>query len=149
MNTSNKKGKEKINSKIDNVKSFYILKKIFYFLKKHKLLEINKYSNNMQQKLNLDITDYKKFCELYSSIEIDIIPAENKYGKFININKEDESYYHIYFNNGKEEIKRNYLNEYENINNIKIIIDYQVESFYKLFFNCQCIEYIYTKKRHK
>ena len=37
---------------------------------------------------------------------------ENEYGRFININKEDEEYYHIYYNdNKKEEIKNNSLNK--------------------------------------
>ena len=48
-------------------------------------------------------------------IELEVIPAKNKYGKFINIKKEEESFYHIYFNDNKEEeIKRNFLNENEN-----------------------------------
>ena len=149
MNAFQNENNEKSNSKIENIKNLYILKKILSFLKKKKLLEINKYSKKMQQKLKLNINDYKIFCELYSTIEIEITPAKNKYGKFINFNKEDELYYHIYFNNDKEEIKRNYLNEYENINNIKIIIDYQVQSFDKLFLNCQCIEYIYIKRLHR
>ena len=34
----------------------------------------------------------------------------NEYGNFININEEDEKYYHIYFNDNKEEIKINQIN---------------------------------------
>ena len=30
---------------------------------------------------------------------------KNRYGQFININEEDENYYHIYFNNNKEFLK--------------------------------------------
>ena len=54
----------------------------------------------------MDITqkDFKKFCE----IEIEIIPTENEYYRkapIINFNiKEEESYYHIYYNNNKNEI---------------------------------------------
>ena len=66
---------------------------------------------------------------------MEIEPVNDKYDKFININKENEKYYHIYFDNNKEEIKRNYLNENEQIKLIKIIIDYQVKSFKKLFYN--------------
>ena len=60
---------------------------------------------------------------MYSSIEIEIKTVKNKYDKFINIDKENEMYYHIYFNNNKEEIKKNYLNENENVEKIKIVID--------------------------
>ena len=83
---------------------------------------------------------------MYSSIEIEIKPVKNKYGKFINIKKENEKYYHIYFNDNEEEIKRNYLDQNENVTKLKIIIDYQVQSFEGLFENCGCIEYIYFKK---
>ena len=43
-------------------------------------------------------------------------------------------YYHIYFDDNKEEIKRNYLNKNEKIKIIKIIMDYHVKSFEKLFY---------------
>ena len=38
-------------------------------------------------------------------------------------------YYHIYFNNDKKEVKRNFLNKNENVEKIKIIIDFQIKSF--------------------
>ena len=44
-----------------------------------------------------------------SKIEIELKIANNKYGEFINIPKKEKEYYHIYFDNSKEEIKRNYL----------------------------------------
>ena len=60
---------------------------------------------------------------MYTSIEIEIKPGNNKNGKFININKENE-----------------------NIEIIKIIINYQIKSFTRLFEYCNCIEYICFKK---
>ena len=63
---------------------------------KLKILKINK---KIQNRLNISIDDYKECSELYSSIEIKIKPAENKYGKFINIPDKEKEYYHIYFNN--------------------------------------------------
>ena len=80
------------------------------------------------KKLNININDYKEYSEKYSLIEVELRIVNNKCGKFIKINKEDEKYYHIYFNNKEEEIKRNKLNEKEQIKIIKIIIDYQVIS---------------------
>ena len=122
----------------DNIKSNYILQKIFHNLSQRKLLIITKYNKNIKKRLNVNATDYEK----YLSIEIHIIPSQFKYGKFINIKKEEELYYHIYFNNNKEEIKKNYLEENEEIYNIDIIIDYQVKSLKDLFSDCVCVESI-------
>ena len=52
---------------------------------------------NIQKRINKNINHYKEYSENYSSIEIDIKPVENKYGRFINIIEEDEEYCHIYF----------------------------------------------------
>ena len=54
--------------------------------------------------------------------------------------------YHIYFDNSKEEIKRNYLNDNENVKKIKIKIDYEIKSFKDLFYYIDCISSIYFKK---
>ena len=152
MNTSNELSKEKTESnKIEskdifkNLKNDYFLQKLFHNLLKKKSLDIIKYNNNIKERINISIKDYKEYSEIYSSIEIEIKPVKNKYGKFINMN-ENEIYYHIYFNDNKEEIKRNYLNENDNVSKIKIIIDYQVKSFKKLFDNCRYITSIKFKK---
>ena len=92
--------------------------------------------------------NHNDFEEL-SAIEIEIKLVNNKYGKFINIKEEDKKYYHIYFNNNKEEIKRNYIKENEQIKIIRIKIDYQVKSFENLFYFCECIESIYFKKFYR
>ena len=102
---------------------------------KKKSLHIIKCNKNIKKRINIRNKDYKEYSEIYSSIEIEIKLAKDKYGKFININKENEKYYHIYFNNNKEEIKRNYLDENDNVEKLKIIIDYQVKSFNNYFIN--------------
>ena len=63
---------------------------------------------------------------------------------FINCNVKDknEKYYHIYFNDSKEEIKSNYLDENMNVEKIKTIIDYPINSFERLFSFCEGIENI-------
>ena len=131
-----------IESKINylaEIKSAFVLKKILINMNHYIKFEIIKYNKNLQNKLNINIDEYKK----YSTIGIELIPSKNKYGKFININnQEEEKYFHIYFNNSKEEIGRNYILQNEKINKIKIIIDFQVKSFYKLFSYCDCIESI-------
>ena len=58
-------------------------------------------------------------------------------------------YFHIYFNNNKEEIKRNYIDEDEEIKIIKIIIDYQVKSLKELFSYCEYIKSINFKITNK
>ena len=131
-------------NKFENIKSKLILKKVFNNLETKKSLNIVKY-NNIMKRINIIINDYKKFSENYSSIEIEIKKVNNKYGQFINFKKEDEKYYHIYFNNNEEEIKRNFINKDEQIKIIKITIDYQVKSLDKLFYNCNCNESINLK----
>ena len=128
-----------------NLKSKYILQILFNNLLKKKSLEIIRYNKNIKNRLNISIKDYIDCL----SIDIEIKPVNNKYGKFINIDKGDEKYYHIYLNDNKEEIKRNNLNKNENVTKLSIIIDYQVKSFQGLFRNCKCIEYINFKKFYK
>ena len=117
----------KPKNKFDILKSNYFICKIFDIIKRNKSLEIIKYNKRLQNRLNLSIKDYKEYSQLYSSIEIELKITDDKYGKFINISDEEKEYYHIYFDNSNEEIKRNYLNENEKIKSIKIIIDYQVK----------------------
>ena len=91
----------------------YFLRLIFKNLETKKSLNMVKYNKNIMERININIKDYKKYSEKYSSIEIEIKPLNDKYGQFINVKKRDEKYYHIYFNNNKEEIKRNYIKENE------------------------------------
>ena len=98
----------------------------------------------------MSVKDYKEYSETYSSIEIEIIPKKGKYDKFNYIDENDKLYYHIYFNDDKEEIKNKYeIEEKDKVTKIKIIIDYQVKSFKKLFDCCKCIESINFKKFYR
>ena len=142
------KNKLKSANRYEIIKADYFLEKVFNNLKKGKALNIIKYNENIKKRINININDYKEYSEKYSSIEIEIKPINNKYGKFINIKKEEEIYYHIYFNN-KEEMKRNFIYNYEKIKIIKIVIDYHVESFENIFYNCDCIESIKFKKFYR
>ena len=119
---------------------------MFNFLRKKKLLEIIHYCKTIQKRLNIDINDFKEYLETYSPIKIIIIPIRNKYGKFVNIKKGEEPYYHIYCNDNKKEENIYRIEKGNNIYKIKIIIDYQIISFNKLFFGCICIGYIYFRK---
>ena len=122
------------------IKSKYILKQITDYLTKNKLLKIINYNKLIQNKLDIGIIDYKKY---YEQIEIELIPInEDNINYFINIKDEYKSYYHIYFNNDKNEKKQNYFNKNDNITKINIILDNEIASFEKLFFKCECIEKI-------
>ena len=107
MNSGNISTSEQ-KKEFDNLKSDFIFKKIIMFMKRNKSLEIMKYNKKLQKRLNINMNDYKEYSELYSSIEIELI-SNNKEGEFINLPDKDKEYYHIYFDNSNEEIKRNYL----------------------------------------
>ena len=148
-NQTSKNKKEKLENdekqinKFVYIKSKYILKQIFDNLSKSKSLNIIKYNKNIQNKLEISLNDYKEWNTLYSSIIINIIPKKNKYGKFIDIlNKDNKKYYHAYFNDNKDEISKLYIYKTAKVNKIKIIINYQIESFVNLFSECECIESI-------
>ena len=131
-----------IGANIFDVKNKYIMKEIFSNIKIKKLLNIIKYNRIIKDKLDIDINDYEEFLK----INLELIPKlninNNSKNTFINIPVGEESYYHIYFNDEKEEQKRNYFYKNDNIKIIKIIIDYYANSFYELFANCNCIESI-------
>ena len=91
---------------LNNLKSDYFIRKLFEYMSKKKSLETIKYNKNIQKRMDININHYKDYSEKYSLIEIEIKPMENKYGKFINVGKNEKKYYHIYYNdNKKKELK--------------------------------------------
>ena len=165
INVSKENNKENESAKpnpiLENLKSDFFLEKLYDNIQKKKKLEIVKYNKTIQNRLNLSIKDYKKY---YEEIEIEIIPVKGKYGEFINIDENDKLYYHIYFNDNKEEIKNKYeikkdyfgvtkheyyIKEEDKVTKIKIIIDYQVKLFKELFNWCECISSINFKKFYR
>ena len=167
-----KEGISLIKSKVNfnNIKSDYFLQKVFDYLTTKTKLKTIKHNKILQKRIKININNYKEHSELYSSIEIEIIPIKNSSTHFININKDEEKYYHIFINNNKKEIKKENLNKipknnyaiiYDNnlkklktlyldrknkISKIKIIIDHQVKSFSHLFTQCTLMESLYVKK---
>ena len=109
-----------ISNILKNIKSNYILSKIYDNIQKRKYLEIVKYNKKIQNRLNLSIKDYKEYSEIFTPIEIEIIPCKKKYGKFINIKENDKLYYHIYFNDNEKEIKNKYeIKERDKVKTLK------------------------------
>ena len=150
MNTDDNDLKEKqmmSNTGFKNVKSNVILKKIFDIIKMNKKYNILRYNKTLQKRLNLGFNDYKELSQLFfSPIEIELIPTDYRYGKFINISEYEKIFYHIFFDDSYEEIYRNYLQINDDVKKIKIVIDYPITSFHDLFWNCECIKSItFTK----
>jgi len=135
---------------ISKIRNKYILKEIFSNLKRIKLLDIIKYNKALQNKLNFSFNDYKEFRNIYSEIEIELIPIKNKIGNFINIiNESEKDYFQIYFNDSPKKIRKHRIKRGEHVNKIKIIIDYKVKSFSYLFKECKCLESINFKKFYR
>ena len=138
------------NNEINGIKSNHILKKIFTNIIETKSLTIIKYNKKIQKRLNTNINDYKECSGIFSSIELEIIPGQNLFSRFINFNEKEEKHYHIYFNNSKNELKNQcFIYDYNVITKIKIIIDYKVKSLEYLFNDCNCIRYINFKKYYR
>ena len=128
---------------LSNIKSNYILKKVSTHINELRLLKIIQKNKTIQNLLNKDIDDYKK----YSTIEIEILPLIKEYynkeivnilGKFINIY--DEKNIQIYFNDSNEIIKKNKIEYKEKVNKIKIVINNNIISLVELFRDCNIIE---------
>ena len=127
---------------ISNIKSTYILKKVFENVEKFRYFKILQRNKAIRNKLNLSLDTYKKY---YNQIEIELITKENiEKEKNIFINDAKIVFdYEVYFNSGLKEIqKRNYFNKNEKITRIRILIDIKGEtiSLSSLFENVQCIK---------
>ena len=115
------------------------MRNLFDTLPKLRLLKIIKYNGGLKETLCLNNIDYKEYYEKKSSIGIQI-KLSKVFGKFININEENRKYYHIYFGEPKNEEFELGTIEKINCRKIKIIIDYQINSFIKLFSDLNNLE---------
>ena len=149
-NKLNDQTKDAKYNKLEKIKNNYFLQKTYDNINKKRALEIVKHNKTIQDRLNLSVKDYKEYSELYTPIELEIIPTDNPFCKFINVNEDDKLYYHIFFDDNNKEITNTYeIFPEDNIKKIKIIIDYQVKSFKELFYDCQHIESIIFKKFYR
>ena len=124
------------NDVLKKIKSKYIVMRIFENLKQIKLLDIIHYNKKYQKLMNIKLKDYKNE---FLNIEIEVIPKENEFGKFINfLNKN----IHIYFNDNNEEIKKKEIDKDDKVEKIKIILNHKIKSLSKLFYYCKCIKKI-------
>ena len=93
----------KQEDKFRNIKSKYILQKIFDNLETKRKLNLIKLNKNIKERLDININDYKEYFETV----IEVKPIKRNYGSnFINIeNEDDKKYIHIYLDNDKEKHK--------------------------------------------
>ena len=123
---------------LNSVKSKYILKIIFGYLIDVKSLSIIRINKSLQNKLDIDINTYIEMCK----IKINIYPIKEVEGKLINIIEKERPYYHIYFDDNKEEIQNLSITKKDNVNKIKLIIDNKIDDLSKLFKDCNYIRQI-------
>ena len=124
----------------ENIKSKYILQHIFKHLNEATFLKIIKHNKYLHNNLEITIDNYINHSKI--EIELELYP-DKKYGHFINLYDKNPDYFHIYLNNSTEEITNKYdLSTNGNIQQIKIVIDYEQISFNSLFQFCGCIKKI-------
>ena len=126
-----------------NIKSNYFLKNLFEkHLKINKKLEIIKYNKNIQTRIGINNQSYKDYVNIFSPIKILIIDKDRIEGKIINIIKDEyKDYIHIYFNENREEVKNKYiLTKDDMVYKVYIILDYKIDSLYRLFHKCDAIK---------
>ena len=127
---------------LNKIRSKYILSKPFEYISTKRFLNIIKYNKVLKKIFNFSFKSY--FQIKIVIITTGAIYRENR--PFININKNDENFFHIYFNGAKEEIKRNYIKPYEKVSKIKILIDKEVKSIDNLFCGIGFLKKIIFKK---
>ena len=133
-----KKSKTKID--LINIKSKFILKKIFESIQKNKVLNIIKYNKKIQNRLNITQNDYKEFL----NIEIEIVPFQDYFVTY-NFNFSEPKFYHVYFNDNEKELFPQYKSSFKcegKIKKVKLIINYEVKSLKGLFKGCRFIKKI-------
>ena len=126
------------------IRSKYILSQIFDNLNQLTKLKIINYNKDLINTLGVKIKDYKI---AYSKIEIEIIPVENPFGRFIHFsNKKNTSNYTIYFDDIKVDLLKKELFPDINVKKIRVILNNRIKSLAQLFLNCRCVKKIrFTK----
>ena len=106
-NKTDKKNINKTQCKLllNEIKSKYIITKIFDNLKTRKFLQIIEYNKKISKRIDISLKDCLKKFWIDNQIEIELNIFENpKYDEdkknFINFEKEEEPYIHIYLNKG-------------------------------------------------
>ena len=155
-----------VPSKLLDLKSKYVLDKLFRNLTIDKKLLIIRYNKKLQKRLDISVNDFKDNLKIEIEIMLSPYKTYKFYDSFINIDKEKECFYHVYFDDDPKEIKIYYDEEYyyelirtiigdnnkkmELIKKIKVVIDYEIKSLKNLFRSCDFIKKVsFTKFKRK
>ena len=135
----------------DIIRSDFFLEYLCRHIKnRDKILRIFNYNKCLQKRFNISIKDY---IDKYYQTIIEIKPGQTKKNirenVFIRILRNFYNDYHIYFDEDKNEVKRNYLEYNEKIKKITIYIDYKVKSLKALFLYCNVEEIKFLKFKRK
>jgi len=84
------------------IKSDFFLQNMMNMIKIKKRLDIARYNKNIQKRLKIDLNTYKQYSEKYSSIEIELEFSSCFKNETMFINRELNSFYHIFFNGDKK-----------------------------------------------
>ena len=120
------------------IRSKYIMQRIFGNINEKKYLQLIKYNKSLQDKLNKSIKNYIE----YNQIEILLIPVSETKLNYIILSETitNKPYTHFYLNGSKNELLSYF--DFKEINEIKVVIDYQMKSFKGLFKNYKNIKEI-------
>ena len=102
---------DKDRSKLDNIKSFYIMKSIYNTLSRSVFLEFIYYNKTIQNKFYINIEDYKNFGKRTKIIETNGSGKEYKIkfeGEYLNGKKNGKG--KEYYENGKIKYEGEYIN---------------------------------------
>ena len=127
---------------LKSIKNVFFINQIFSLIPKAKCLKLIHHSKNLQKKLSISIDDFIKY---FNQIEIEMIPKENLEKEetktiIINIKEEEKTFFHIYLNNSRQELDRNYIKKVDEASKIKIVLDMNIKSLSGLFKDCYSIK---------
>ena len=128
---------------LNNIHSLFVINKLSQQINKRKILRVIRYNKELLEKFNISIDDYKKYNQI--EIELELVPKKQMKGyknEFIKYNILHGEYFHIYFDDNKEEVKRNFITVKDKVSKIKILIDIEIKSLKELFYQCRCIKKI-------
>ena len=129
---------------LDNIKSSYILKQVFQYIKNKVYLKLIINNKTLQKKLNVTIDTYIQYS---NQIEIEICFDINRYcigeydcNKIYHIKNENEKkFYQLYIDKNEiENVEKNSNGKCK----LKLLIDSGIKSISKLFYRCRCVEEI-------
>lgn len=141
------------NNILKKIKSIYVLRSIFTFIRNNKKLNIIKYNNDLKKKLNVNLNNYMNLIIFELNLIKEFPDFSSQKINFINLNQIDinesisSGIMDIYCADNKNKIfiDKNYLNKKNDYKKIKIIINNEnnlITSFERIFFKIHILKEI-------